>query len=111
MGEYAEMMLDGTCCSSCGEYLGSNNGYATQCSGCGSTGNRAAPSGKMGKKTKHVLIEMHRSKKQTETNFGGNSAQIYSLERRGFARPCKRYGFYELTDEGHAEAERRSKSR
>lgn len=35
MGEIAEMMLDGTMCSSCGEYLGTDNGYPTQCAGCG----------------------------------------------------------------------------
>lgn len=34
MGEYAEMMLDGTCCSSCGEYLGSDAGYPIMCAGC-----------------------------------------------------------------------------
>jgi hypothetical protein len=33
MGEYAEMMLDGTMCCNCGEYLGSDNGYPTSC-GC-----------------------------------------------------------------------------
>jgi hypothetical protein len=35
MGEIAEMMLDGTLCASCGEYIGSDNGYPTYCSGCG----------------------------------------------------------------------------
>lgn len=34
MGEYAEMMLDGTCCACCGEYIGSDNGFATYCTGC-----------------------------------------------------------------------------
>ena len=34
MGEYAEMMLDGTCCSSCGEYLGGDEGYPVQCPSC-----------------------------------------------------------------------------
>jgi hypothetical protein len=34
MGEAAEMMLDGTCCSSCGEYLGGNEGYPVQCASC-----------------------------------------------------------------------------
>lgn len=33
MGEMAEMMLDGTMCQYCGEYLGSDNGYPTSC-GC-----------------------------------------------------------------------------
>ena len=34
MGEIAEAMLDGTMCSSCGEYLGGNEGYPVQCAGC-----------------------------------------------------------------------------
>lgn len=34
MGEYAELMLDGTCCSSCGEYLGEGDGFPVQCAGC-----------------------------------------------------------------------------
>lgn len=34
MGEYAEMMLDGTCCCSCGEYLGDGDGFAAYCASC-----------------------------------------------------------------------------
>lgn len=34
MGEYAEMMLDGTCCCNCGEYLGDGDGFATYCASC-----------------------------------------------------------------------------
>jgi len=34
MGEYAEMMLDGTCCAGCGEYLGDGDGFAVYCSSC-----------------------------------------------------------------------------
>jgi len=34
MGEYAEMMLDGTCCCSCGEFLGDGDGFAAYCSSC-----------------------------------------------------------------------------
>lgn len=32
MGEYAEMM--GTCCQTCGEYLGSDNSFPTSCASC-----------------------------------------------------------------------------
>lgn len=32
MGEYAEMMLDGTCCEGCGEYLGNGDGFPQYCS-------------------------------------------------------------------------------
>ena len=35
MGEISEMMLDGTMCQQCGEYLGTDNGYPTTCAGCG----------------------------------------------------------------------------
>lgn len=34
MGQYAEMMLDGTCCSCCGEFIGGGDGYAVLCAGC-----------------------------------------------------------------------------
>lgn len=34
MGEYAEMMLDGTCCSCCGEYLSGIEGFPQMCEGC-----------------------------------------------------------------------------
>lgn len=33
-GEIAEMMLDGTLCSCCGEYLGEDGGYPMMCAGC-----------------------------------------------------------------------------
>jgi len=32
MGEYAEMMLDGTCCEGCGVYLGNATGFPGYCS-------------------------------------------------------------------------------
>ncbi len=35
MGDIANMMLDGTMCQQCGEYLGTDNGYPTTCAGCG----------------------------------------------------------------------------
>jgi hypothetical protein len=34
MGEYAEMMLDGTMCSSCGVYIGRDNGFPEMCGNC-----------------------------------------------------------------------------
>ena len=35
MGEIAEMMLDGTLCEGCGEYLGNgDDGFAQLCAGC-----------------------------------------------------------------------------
>ncbi len=35
MGEISEMMLDGTLCQFCGEYLGGEEGYPQACPGCG----------------------------------------------------------------------------
>lgn len=37
MGEAAEMMLDGTCCQCCGEFLHDDDpaGYPVTCAGCG----------------------------------------------------------------------------
>jgi hypothetical protein len=34
MGEYAEMMLDGACCCSCGEHLGGGDGHPDYCASC-----------------------------------------------------------------------------
>ena len=34
MGEIADMMLDGTLCEGCGEYIGSSPGFPRLCSGC-----------------------------------------------------------------------------
>jgi hypothetical protein len=34
MGEYAEMMLDGTMCASCGEFINTGNGFPTYCRSC-----------------------------------------------------------------------------
>lgn len=34
MGEIAEMMLDGTLCQVCGEFMGDDCGYPRTCDGC-----------------------------------------------------------------------------
>lgn len=34
MGKIAEMMLDGTLCEGCGEYLGDGDGFPQRCDGC-----------------------------------------------------------------------------
>lgn len=34
MGEIADMMLDGTLCEQCGDYLGSGNDFPTICKSC-----------------------------------------------------------------------------
>ncbi len=34
MGDMADMMLDGTMCSVCGSFIGSNNDYPTMCDEC-----------------------------------------------------------------------------
>jgi hypothetical protein len=35
MGEIADMMLDGTLCQCCGDFLGRNLGYPATCASCG----------------------------------------------------------------------------
>jgi hypothetical protein len=35
MGDVADMMLDGTLCQTCGEYLGNPTGYPRSCRSCG----------------------------------------------------------------------------
>ena len=34
MGEISEMMIDGTVCQICGEYMGEGEGYPVTCAGC-----------------------------------------------------------------------------
>jgi len=35
MGEMAEMVLDGTMCEGCGEFMGDSCGYPRRCDACG----------------------------------------------------------------------------
>lgn len=34
MGEYADMVLEGILCETCGEYLGEGDGFPQKCGGC-----------------------------------------------------------------------------
>lgn len=34
MGEYAEMIIEGSACEICGEYMGEATGYTQRCNGC-----------------------------------------------------------------------------
>lgn len=52
MGEYAEMMLDGTCCVQCGEFLGSDAGYPIYCRACGGDDDGFLPERSMTRKQK-----------------------------------------------------------
>lgn len=52
MGKYAEMMLDGTCCVQCGEFIGSDAGYPIFCRGCGGDQNGFLPELSMTRKQK-----------------------------------------------------------
>ena len=110
MGEYADMMLDGTCCSSCGEFLGGNQGYPVQCRSCGAdeAGSAHVPNRPMGKSTKRLLLEMAGSKTQTQASE--NSGQMHALVSRGYAKRCTRWGYYELTEAGKARAAQLSKA-
>jgi len=103
MGEYAEMMLDGTCCSSCGEYLDCDPaGYAQQCPSCSDydePSTSRVPKGPMRKATKKLLMQFSETKNQL--NLGeGLDDKLYSLEQRGYVESGRRYGFYKLTDAG-----------
>lgn len=45
MGDVADMMLDGTLCASCGEYLWRDTGYPVYCRGCQKDQNASAHKG------------------------------------------------------------------
>lgn len=100
MGEYAEMMLDGTCCAQCGEFLESrSDGYARLCPSCDDGDDRPPkPRRKMGKATKKLLLQFHATKKQLEIPEIYNP--LWSLLCRGYIEHCKRWGFYKITEEG-----------
>lgn len=53
MGEIADMMLDGTLCEGCGEYIGSDAGFPQYCSRACAAGRGMAyaPPGRRGRKT------------------------------------------------------------
>ena len=42
MGEYAEMMLDGTLCQVCGSFVGDDNGVPAACLSCRRSGDHKA---------------------------------------------------------------------
>lgn len=64
MGEIADMMIDGTMCSDCGEYIGEGDGFPRQCSSCRPRSSRGFSKGSMGKATKEKLIPL--GAKQTD---------------------------------------------
>lgn len=47
MGEIADMMLDGTLCEGCGEFLGNSGGFPSYCYECSRERNLAPPSEKV----------------------------------------------------------------
>lgn len=103
MGEYAEMMLDGTCCSQCGEFLGASEGHPVSCASCeAETDAFRVPHRKMGKATKALLNKMYQHKKQME--ISGVVEPIYALRNRGYAERCARFSYWKLTAEGIAKA-------
>jgi hypothetical protein len=43
MGDAADMLLDGTCCQVCGEFMGDDCGYPRTCDGCLRDSDRPRP--------------------------------------------------------------------
>ena len=61
MGEIAEMMLDGTMCEQCGEFIDTDNGYPTLCAGC--AGDGAPVGGELQPKKKRKKRRGHRGRR------------------------------------------------
>lgn len=66
MGEIADMMLDGTLCEGCGEYVGAATGYPVRCGACQNEGKPARKSAarkatcpNCGRKVKEVGLAQH----------------------------------------------------
>lgn len=102
MGEYAEMMLDGTCCSGCGEFLGSSQGYPIECRSCSQSSGQRAPRRKMGRATKALLLNMAAYGKATE--LYRETSEIGALFSRGYACRSGKPNHWVLTDKGEAKA-------
>lgn len=63
MGEIAEMMLDGSLCECCGEWMGDSCGYPRTCPDCSKPAPAAAPKVKCptcGKKVKATGLADHK---------------------------------------------------
>jgi len=43
MGEISEMMLDGTLCNCCGDFLGHGEGFPAMCAACSANSREAKP--------------------------------------------------------------------
>lgn len=93
MGEIADMMIDGTLCEQCGEYLGEGDGYPRYCGACGydeeppiknSNSNQITINNKVncpkcGKKVKAVGLHMHMQRKHPEYSVDAKVAELYEL--------------------------------
>lgn len=74
MGEVAEMILDGTLCQVCGEFMGDDCGYPRTCAGCLKAEKSDSPIDKVkcptcGKKVKVTGLADHQ--RDTHSRRGG----------------------------------------
>lgn len=68
MGEAAEMMLDGTCCQVCGEFLLNDDpaGYPVTCAGCGGDDGLSQMGNGEGKKRRKKRQRQRQNRKRRE---------------------------------------------
>ena len=75
MGEYAEMMFDGTMCSSCGVFIGADTDYPIECSSCNKTTKAAEKQDR-----KEANIERNARQKKTRCPICNKKVKEVGLE-------------------------------
>lgn len=128
MGDIADMMLDGTLCEGCGEYLGEGDGFPQRCPGCGGESRRAArPSRTQRQNADRTPAPMNRAARaylnevaqcrsgKTERPSIWNSERFQACHEAGFVsyqKTSNRFRLVRATAAGlaHLEATKRTKA-
>lgn len=76
MGDVADMMLDGTLCEGCGEYLGSDNGYPTYCGDCAKENKKQEK-----EQTKKSNIERNARQEKTKCAVCGKKVKLVGIDQ------------------------------
>lgn len=97
MGEYAEMMLDGTCCQCCGEFLGGDEGYPVFCAGCAPEGTDQVlihqGDGKSGRRRRKARQRARKAERARNVCDAVDMTQWKRLSESHFRRTVKEKNF------------------
>lgn len=103
MGQYAEAMLDGTCCMGCGEYLGAGDDIPRLCGHCqgqgGSMRRRDIPNDQFARRIRAipgVALGIHNDRMHWQAKIGGRvvaewyptNEKLITYQRHRDAKRC-----------------------